>query len=105
MKKLILLAAVMFGAVTASQAGVHLSLGFGIPLGPPAVAYPAPPPVVYAPAPVYQAAPPVVYYAPPPRVVYAPPPVVYARPTVVFGFGTGWGRHGHQGWGRPVWCH
>ncbi len=120
MKKTILIATVLLGAVYASQAGVHVGLGFSIPLAsppvvvsPPPVVYQAPAPVYTAPAPVYtapapvcQASPPVVY-APPP-IVYAPPPppVVYAppAPSIYLGFGTVWGGHyshyGHyRGWG------
>lgn len=68
MKKLLLLSAVLLGAVTASQAGVRINIGI-------------PAPVVVAPAPVY-APPPPVYVAPPPPV-YAPPPVVVVPPPVV----------------------
>ncbi len=93
MKKLVLLAAIMLGAVTASQAGVRLSLGFGLPLVAPAPVVVSPPAVAYsAPAPVYQ-------YPCPPPVVYSPPyvcaPRVYS-PSFYFGFGPGW----HHGWGR-----
>jgi hypothetical protein len=109
MKKLILLGAVLLGAATATQAGVRLSFGFGIPLGAPAPVVVSPPPVVYqVPPPVYYTAPAPVYTAPapvytaPPAVVYAPPPVVYAPPpTVYFRFGTGW--RGYYGWGHHGW--
>src|SRR5512133_363846 len=106
MKKMILLTALLLGATAATQAGVHVGLGFSIPLGPPPVVYSAPPPVVYqAPAPVYTAPAPV--YQAPPAVVYAPPPVVYGPPVVYappapiisFGFGSGWG-HRYGGWGH-----
>ena len=75
MKKILLLSAVLLGAVTASQAGVHFS--FEIPLPPPPV-------VVAPPAPVY-VEPPDYYAEPPP--VYAPaPPIVVAPPVLEFGF-------------------
>ena len=62
MKKLILLGAVLLGAATATQAGVRLSFGFGIPLGAPAPVVVSPPPVVYqVPPPVYYTAPAPVY--------------------------------------------
>jgi len=75
MKKLLLLSAVLLGAVTASQAGVHFSIG---------IPFPSPPVVVAPSAPVY-VEPPNVYVEPPP--VYAPaPPVVVAPPVLEFGF-------------------
>jgi hypothetical protein len=75
MKKILLLSAVLLGAVTASQAGVHFSIG---------IPFPAPPVVVAPPAPAY-VEPPSVYVEPPP--VYAPaPPVVVAPPVLQFGF-------------------
>jgi len=75
MKKILLLSAVLLGAVTASQAGVHFS--FGIPL-------PTPPVVIAPPAPAY-VEPPDVYVEPPP--VYAPaPPIVVDPPVFQFGF-------------------
>src|SRR5690242_17337771 len=74
MKKILLLSAVLLGAVTASQAGVRFS--FSIP---------GPPVVVAPPAPVY-VEPPQTYVEPPP--VYAPaPPVVVAPPVLDFSFG------------------
>jgi len=76
MKKILLLSAVLLGAVSASQAGVRFNFGFGIPL--------PPPPVVVAPAPVYVQPPAPVCVAPP---VCAPAPVVVAPPVVGFGFG------------------
>jgi hypothetical protein len=82
MKKILLLSAVLLGAVSASQAGVRFNLGFGIPL--------PPPPVVVAPAPVYvqPSAPvcvnPPVYVTP---QVCAPAPLVVTPPVVGFGFG------------------
>ena len=71
MKKLLLVAAILVGAVSASHAGVNFSIGIGIPLPPPPV-------IISHRAPEY--CPPPVY-CPPPRVVYAPacpPPVVVA---------------------------
>ena len=111
MKKFILLATVLLGAVSVSQAGVHFSFGLGIPLGPPAVVYQAPPvyaaaaPVYAAPAPVYAAPAPV--YTPAPPVVYASPPVVYSAPSLYLGFGHGWcgaPYRGYYSWGyRGGW--
>jgi hypothetical protein len=108
MKKLLLLSAVLLGAVTASQAGIHFNFGIGLPLPPPPpiVIAPAAPvyvqPPVYAPAPVvvtpqvYAPAPIVVtpqVYAPAP-VVVVPPRVVVAPPVISFRFGP-----------RPYWGH
>jgi hypothetical protein len=77
MKKILLLSAILLGAVSASHAGVRLS--FGLPLPPlPHVTLGVPPVVV-------DAAPVAPYYD------YAPPvydaPVVVAPPVVSFGFG------------------
>ncbi len=105
MKKTILLATLVLGVVSATQAGVRVGLGFTVPLGAPAPVYTAPPPVVYsAPAPVYQAPPPVVYA--PPAPVYVAPPVYYP-PSIYLGFG-GWGWGGHRyygGWGHHYGGH
>jgi hypothetical protein len=111
MKKILLLSAVLLGAVSASQAGVRFSIGLPLPPLPlpglvighraPPVYYQAPP--VCAAPPVYYGAPPVCYDAP---VVVAPP--------VYFGFGFrdgyrygghyaygGWDRHyAYGGWDR-----
>jgi len=100
MKKLLLLSAVLIGAATASQAGVHFS--FGLPLPP----LPLPRVVIggpsyYAPAPVYreEVAPPVVYSA---------PSVVVEPPVVSFGYGGGYygpsyGYYGRPYYGRPYY--
>lgn len=77
MKKILLLSAVLIGAATASQAGVHFSFGFPLP--------PLPHVAVSVPAPVY-VDPAPVYAAPCPPTVYAPP-VYVAPPVVSFGFG------------------
>jgi len=69
MKKILLLSAVLLGAVTASQAGVHF--GIDIPI-------PAPPAIVYV-------EPPVEAYVEPPEV--CAPPVVVAPPVFDFRFG------------------
>ncbi len=111
MKRLILLAVVLLGAATASQAGVRFSLGLGLPFCPPAPVVVSPPPVVYAPAPVYTApapvytapAPvisqgPVVYQAPAP-VVVSPPVVCAPGPRVVIGFGGPFWHHRYYGHG------
>jgi hypothetical protein len=76
MKKILLLSAVLLGAVTASQAGVRFSIG---------IPFPAPPVVVAPPAPVYVQPPVETYVEPPP--VYAPAPVVVAPPVFDFSFG------------------
>ncbi|MCL4787869.1 MAG: hypothetical protein KJ070_13930 [Verrucomicrobia bacterium] len=74
MKKLLMVGAIIVGAATVSQAGVSVSVSFGVPFPQPVVIrHPVP---VYAP-PVY--APPVVVapaVCPPARVVVpcAPPP-------------------------------
>src|SRR3989442_11475295 len=70
MKRIVLLSAVLLGAVSASQAGVHLNIGLPLPplplpgiiIGRPAPVVVAPP-VCAAPAPVYEA----------PSVVIQPP--------------------------------
>lgn len=68
MKKLLLLSAVLFGTAVASQAGgVHVDVGFRLPLPP------LPRIVISHPAPVYVER--ERYYAPAPR--YCEPPVVY----------------------------
>ena len=95
MKKLLLLSAVLLGAVSASQAGTHFSLGIGLPLPPlPGVVIRAPAPVyapvVYAPAPVY-------------RAPLCAAPVVVAPPTVYFGYGgygcaPGYGYYSYRGY-------
>jgi len=58
----------------AQAGGVHVSVGFGIPL--PVVVAPAP--VYVQPAPVYVQPAPVVVYRPP--VVVQPAPVIFADP-------------------------
>ncbi|HSU55257.1 MAG TPA: hypothetical protein VLT36_14465 [Candidatus Dormibacteraeota bacterium] len=95
MKKILILTAVLFGAVSASQAGARFSIGFGLPLAAPAYAVPGytcPAPVYSGPA--YTCPPAVVYHAAPP--VYCAPPVVYG-PRVVIGYG-----HGYRG---HYWAH
>src|SRR5579871_1157867 len=88
MKKLLLLSAVLLGAVSASQAGVRFNFGFGVPLPAPVVVAPPAPVCVTPPAPVFVT--PSVC-APAPVVVTpqvcAPAPVVVAPPVVSFGFG------------------
>lgn len=115
MKKLILSATILLGAVLASQAGVHVSVGIGLPLpgivvsAPAPVVCAAPAPVVYAPAPapvVYAAPAPVVYrpavvYAAPPPVVYAPAPAVVVAPSLY----VGWGWHGGRYYCGPGYGH
>jgi hypothetical protein len=110
MKKLLLLSALAFGAVSASQAGVHVDIGIPLPheiiFRAPRVYAPAPP-VYVQPAPVYDDP---RFYAPAPRVVIAPP---------VFDFRFGGGYYGgyrdcyprHYGYGghyyrpRGGWEH
>jgi len=77
MKKLLLLSSVLMGAIPASWAGVHVSVGIGLPIPPlPRVIISAPAPVVVAPAPPPCEAGPPVVVAPPP-VVVAPPGYYY----------------------------
>lgn len=92
MKRILLLSAVLLGAVSASQAGVRVGIGIGLPL--PSVA-------ICQPAPVVVAAP--VVYAPPPAVVVAPPVLVAPAP-LYYGWRPGW--YGCRGWapGRG-WHH
>ena len=111
MKKLVLLSAVLFGAVSASQAGVRFNVGVGFPLPLP----PLPGVVISRPAPYCAPAPPVCYNAP--QAYYAPPPVYYSEPAVVveppsvyLGFGPGYYGHGYygRGWyghGYPRYNH
>ena len=92
MKRILLLSAVLLGAVSSSQAGVRFGIGIGIPL--PGVVISQPAPVMVA-SPVVYAPPPAVYVGP--RVIVAPAPVYYGcRP--------GW--DGYRGWapGRG-WHH
>jgi hypothetical protein len=89
MKKLLLLSAVLLGAVTASQAGVRLNIGIPLPVPPPVVVAPAP--TYVQPEPTYVEPAPPVYAAPP--VVVAPPPVVVGPPVLDFRFG------------QPYWQH
>jgi hypothetical protein len=100
MKKTLLLTAILLGTASASLAGVHFSLGFGLPVPAVAVSVTAPP-VYVAPAPVYCPPAPAYYYAPAP--VYCPPRVVVAPPTFYFGCAPSW--HGHRGWGYGHWHH
>jgi hypothetical protein len=88
MKKLILAGAILVGGIAASQAGVRINIGVGIPLPP------LPHVVITHPAP---ACPPAVVVAPPvcpPVVVVDPcPPVRY-----------GYDRYGHRH-GRTYYSH
>lgn len=99
MKKLVLLSAVLFGTVVASQAGVHVDVGIGLPFPP----IPLPGRVIIShPAPVYVERAPV-YVAPrcEPPVVYVPrcEPQRYYAPRPYYGH-SGWGdRHGSS-WGH-----
>ena len=74
MKKILLLSAILLGAVSASNAGVRFS--FGLPLPPLPSIRIGPPAVVVDPTPA------VPYYAP-----ECDAPVVVAPPAVEFGFG------------------
>ena len=92
MKRILLLSVVLLGAVSASQAGVRLSIGIGVPL--PGFVISQPAPVVVAPPPVCVA---------PPAVVVAPP-VILAPAPVYFGCRPGW--YGYRGWEhRRDWHH
>ena len=90
MKKMLLLSAVLLGAASASQAGVQVSIGIGIPLPGVVIAQPA----------LVVVAPPVVC-APPPRVVVTRPFVVAPAP-VYYGCRPGWrgypGPRHYHGW-------
>jgi hypothetical protein len=84
MKKILLLTAVLLGAVSASQAGgLHLSIGLPLPPLPPlpGIHITAPAPVVYAPP----VCPPAYSYSYGPA--YCPPAVVIRPPVVSFGYG------------------
>lgn len=89
MKKILLLSAVLLGAVSASQAGVRLNIGIPLPFLPlPRIVISPPAPRAY-----YQAAP--DYYQAPP--VCYDSPLVVAPPSVYFGFGDG-GYRGSYGY-------
>lgn len=95
MKKLLLLSAVLLGAVSVSQAGVRFNFGLGLPLPPPPIIAPAPPAYV-APAPAYGYTGPYYDYSAPCydySVPYVAPPV----------FGFGFGNYGHPYWGGGHW--
>ena len=83
MKKLLLLSAIVLGAVSASQAGIRFNIGFGLPLPVPPVAVVAAPAPVCAPTPIVTAAP----VCEPAPVVVAPQiceqPVVVAPRSVI----------------------
>lgn len=90
MKKLLLVSAVLLGAISASQAGVRLNIGIPLPFLP---LPPLPGIVIGRPAPrAYYEAPPAYYAAPPVYEAPAPycydAPVVIAPPSVYFGFGS-----------------
>src|SRR5436190_526860 len=75
MKKLLLVSAVVLGAVSASQAAVNISLGFGLPFPAPAIVVPAPPPACAPIAPVVVA--PSCADVVPAPVVVLPPRIYY----------------------------
>jgi hypothetical protein len=83
MKKTFILAAVLLGAVSASQAGVRLNIGFNLPLLPPL------PGVV-----VSQPVPAVACPAPP---VCAPETVVVAPCPAYYGYRAGWHERHERG--------
>ena len=62
---------------SAHAGGVHVSVGFELPV--PVVVVPAPAPVIVAPAPVVVRQPPVVIERPAPVVVYPAPVVIEER--------------------------
>jgi hypothetical protein len=94
MKKLLLLSAVLLGAVSASQAGVRFRLGLPLPPLPlpplPGIVAPAGPAYV-APGPAYGYG----YSAP----YYGYPAPYVAPPVIGFGFGNYYG-HPYRGGGR-----
>lgn len=94
MKKLLILSAVLLGTVAASQAGVHVNLGIGLPF--PRLPFPGrviishPAPFYVEPAPYCE--PERVYvepYCPPPRVVYVPEPRYYPPVYQSYQYGRG----------------
>src|SRR6266849_5096761 len=99
MKKILLLSAILLGAVTASQAGIRFNIG--LPLPP----LPLPGIVIGHPGPAYCPPAAQVYGAPPAYYGYGAPcydaPVVVAPP-VYFGFGF---RYGYRLWGRGYYGH
>ena len=107
MKKLMLVSALLFGAVAASHAGVHVNLGIGLPLPP---LPPLPGVVIGAPAPAVVGPPvcaPGVVVAP-----YAYGTYGYCGPRYYGGYGRyhhygGGGHYGHGGWnnGHGGWGH
>lgn len=88
MKKILLLSAIFLGAVSVSQAGIHLHLGLPLPPLPP-----LPGVTITAPAPVYAppVCPPAYSYYGPSYSYYGPdyygPSVIVRPPVVRFGFG------------------
>ncbi len=87
MKKLLLVATVLIGGVAASQAGLNISIGIGLPRPAIVVRHPV-------------VCPPPVYVAPvcPPRVVVVPARPVHYRPTYWHGGPQRW--RGHSSWTR-----
>jgi len=94
MKKSLLLAVLVIGAASASQAGVRFGVGFGLPLP-----LPVPRITITQPAPVCEPTPPPVYTAPetcytPGATVYQTPlPVIVEQPRAYIGFNSF--DHGH----------
>src|SRR4051794_6791996 len=113
MKKILVLSAVLLGAVTASQADVFRDIGVSVRLPflprvvarvPVPVVVPAPAVVCEAPRQVY--APSVAVCAPAP-VVHWPAPRLYGPTPAYYGHGRPWQggprwdfRHDDRGWGR-----
>src|SRR5262249_28941082 len=92
MKKILLLSAILLGAVSVSQAGLHLHLGLPLPPLPP-----LPGVSIGIPAPVYGSA---YSYGPD----YCPPAVVVRPPIVRFGYPY-YGHYNHGPYYRGGYYH
>ena len=90
MKRILLLCAVLLGAVSVAQAGIRFGIGIGVPL--PGPVYIQPPPIVVPQTPNY----------PPPSVAPVVPPVVVAPYPGYYGWNPGWYPYGgwrhYRGW-------
>ncbi len=94
MKKLLLVAAVLMGGVAASQAGLNISIGIGVPRHSVVIRHPVP------------VCPPPVYIAPPvcrPRMVVPGPPVFYQPGYEQHHQRRGYDRWDRRGQGRHHW--
>ena len=110
MKKILVLSAVLFGAITASQAGVPPGIGFGLRLPfLPRLAIRAPLPPIPIPTPAVVCEAPRLVYAPAVPVCPPTPVVRLAVPTpcppgpVFHGEVRGWHGYPGTGWGHGNW--